>query len=230
MSSPKYDLANIFEPKTAHPDESHSIQMRYIPEKSRVLELGCATGYMSAYMEQALGCQVTGLEYDEASAKIARERCHEVFVVDLDKADSLAPAQNSAPYDVALIANVLEHLKYPERVLRDVHALLKPDGRLIVVLPNIAYWQVRLRLLLGKFDYEEYGVMDRTHLHFYTVKTGRELLENAAFELEEFRIAGSLVQNSLNKLARHFNRPLPKPIVANLFGYELIYIARRRDT
>jgi O-antigen biosynthesis protein len=230
MTEPKYHLSEPFDPSKANPDDSHSIQMRYVSANSRVLELGSATGYMSAYMEKVLGCRVTGLEYDEASAQIARERSSEVFVVDLDEPDALLPAKSSAPYDLALVANVLEHLKYPERVLRDIHTLLRPDGRLIVVLPNIAHWQFRLRLLLGKFDYEEYGVMDKTHLHLYTLKTGRELIENAGYRMDDFQIAGSFIQNSLNNLARRFNRPLLKAILPNLFAYELIYIAHKVES
>ncbi|MDQ7024092.1 MAG: methyltransferase domain-containing protein [Anaerolineae bacterium] len=227
MTQPKYHLSDIFNPDTAHPDESHSVQIRYIPREAHVLELGCATGYMSGYLEQALACHVTGLEYDPESAAIASERCSEVHVVDLDEADALSVASQSAPYDVLYAANVLEHLKYPERVLQEAYHLLKPNARLIVALPNIANWQFRYRLLRGIFDYEDYGVMDKTHTHLYTAKTGRELLQSQGFQVDEMQIAGSLLQHLLNRLARRFNRPLPKPILAGLFAYELIYIAHK---
>jgi O-antigen biosynthesis protein len=231
MTNLKYHLSDIFNPATAHPDESHSIQVsiqvRYIPPKSRVLELGCASGYMSGYLEQSLGCRVTGLEYDTAAAAIAAERCSEVHIVDLDSPDALKVAESSAPYDVLYAANVLEHLKYPERVLQQAYSLLKPDARLIVALPNIANWQFRLRLLAGQFDYTDYGVMDKTHLHLYTAKTGRELLTGQGYVVDELQIAGSLLQHLMNSLARRLQRPLPKPILANLFAYELIYIARK---
>lgn len=227
MTNIKYHLNDIFNPETAHPDESHSIQMRYVPQGARVLELGCASGYMSAYLEQALGCRVTGLEYDPEAAAIASERCSEVHVVDLDMPDALDVAQASAPYDLLYAANVLEHLKYPEQVLAQAHDLLTPNARLIVALPNIANWQFRLRLLRGNFDYEEYGVMDKTHMHLYTAKTGRELIEGQGYVLDEMQIAGSLLQHLLNSLARRFNRPLPSPVLPGLFAYELIYIAHK---
>jgi O-antigen biosynthesis protein len=228
--TPKYHLSDIFNPATAHPDESHSIQVRYIPAQSRVLELGCASGYMSGYLEQVLGCRVTGLEYDPTAAAIAAKRCSEVHIVDLDTPDALKVAGPSAPYDVLYAANVLEHLKYPEHVLQQAYSLLKPNARLIVALPNIANWQFRLRLLAGKFDYVNYGVMDKTHLHLYTAKTGRELLESQGYQVDEMQIAGSLLQHTLNSIARRLHRPLPKPILANLFAYELIYIARKPTT
>ncbi|MEO8392482.1 MAG: methyltransferase domain-containing protein [Chloroflexota bacterium] len=224
-STPKYHLEQVFDPRKANPDDAHSILMRLIPPNSRVLELGCASGYLSGSMEQYLGCRVTGLEFDPASAAIAAQRCSEVYTADLDAPDALAPARTSAPYDVLLAAAVLEHLKYPERLLQDAKALLKPGARLIVSLPNIAHWGVRLRLLLGQFDYVDYGIMDRTHLHFYTAKSGRALLEDQGYTVEALYIAGSGLQNILNGMARTQNRPLPAPILLGLLAYELIYVA-----
>jgi methionine biosynthesis protein MetW len=223
---PKYHLDTIFDLERAHPDDAHSVLMRLIPPNSRVLEIGSASGYLSGYMEQRLGCRVTGLEFDPAATAIAAGRCSEVHTVDLDTPDALRPAAASAPYDVLLAAAVLEHLKYPERLLRDARALLKPGARVIVSLPNVAHWSIRLRLLRGKFDYEDYGVMDRTHLRLYTDKTGRELLEGQNYPVEQVAIAGSGLQNGLNNLARRLGRPLPPPVLPGLLAYELIYIAR----
>lgn len=222
---PKYHLDSVFDPAKAHPDDAHSILMRQIPSGSRVLELGCATGYLSGYMEQVLGCRVTGLEYDAESVEIARTRCQEVHQVDLDAENALQPAQASAPYDVLLAAAVLEHLKYPERLLQEARPLLKPDARLIVSLPNVAHWGVRVRLLLGQFDYADYGIMDRTHLHFYTLATGHALLNKQGYRVEKLLVAGSGLQNALNLLARRAGRPLPGPVLPSLLGYELIYTA-----
>ncbi len=225
-TTPKYHLDSIFNPQQAHPDDAHSVLMRLIPPNSRVLEIGSASGYLSGYMEQALGCRVTGLEFDPAATAIAAERCSEVHTVDLDTPDALQPAAASAPYDVLLAAAVLEHLKYPERLLQDARSLLKPGARVIVSLPNIAHWSIRLRLLWGMFDYEDYGIMDRTHLRLYTVKTGRELLESQGYPVEQVAISGSGLQNILNSAARRLGRPLPAPIAPGLLAYELIYIAR----
>jgi methionine biosynthesis protein MetW len=226
MTAPKYHLDGLFDPARAHPDDAHSALMRLIPPGSRVLELGCASGYLSGYMEQALGCRVTGLEFDPAATAIAAARCSEVHTVDLDAPDALQSAQASAPYDVLLAAAVLEHLKYPERLLRQARALLQPGARVIVSLPNIAYWRLRLMLLAGRFDYTDYGVMDRTHLRLYTARSGRALLEDQGYTVEALHIAGSGAQNALNALARRFNRPLPPPLLPGLLAYELIYLAR----
>jgi len=226
MGVPKYHLDAIFDPHRAHPDDAHSILMRLIPRGSRVLELGCASGYLSGYMERALACRVTGLEADPDAARIAAGRCSTVYTVDLDTPGALEVARAGAPYDVLLAAAVLEHLKYPGRVLRDAHTVLVPGARVIVSLPNVAHWSIRLRLMLGRFDYTDYGVMDRTHLHFYTLKTGRELLTAHGYRVERLHIAGSGLQNVFNSLARRLARPLPRPLLPGLLAYELIYEAR----
>lgn len=225
-TNPKYHMDDIFDIEKAHPDEAHSIIMRQIPGNSRVLELGSASGYLSGYMEQKLACRVTGLEFDPNATKIAAERTTEVHTVDLDAENVLDVAKNSAPYDVFLAAAILEHLKYPERLLQSARELLTDDALIIVSLPNIAYWQMRLMLLSGKFDYEDYGVMDRTHLKLYTRKTGQELLEQNGYQVINFETAGSMIQQIANRIARSRGNTSAPQILPGLFAYELIYFAR----
>lgn len=224
-SAPKYDLDGLFDPKRAAPFDAHSLLMARIPPGSRVLELGCATGYLSGYMERALGCRVTGLDYDAASVAVAAGRCAEAYQADLDAADGLASAQAGAPYDVVLAAAVLEHVKFPQAVLRGVRPLMAPGARLIVSLPNIAHWRSRLSLLLGRFDYTDYGLMDRTHVHFYTLKTARALLAEQGYRVSDVAVAGSLAQNAAGALAQCLHLPPPPLIAPGLLGYELILTA-----
>jgi methionine biosynthesis protein MetW len=222
---PKYHLDAIFDPARAHPDDAHSVLMRLVPPRTRVLELGCASGYLSGYLEKVKNCRVTGLEADPNAARIAATRCSEVYTVDLDTPDSLSML--TGPYDVLLTAAVLEHLKDAERLLNAVRSkkILAPNAVVIVSLPNVAHWSIRLSVLRGRFDYTDYGIMDRTHLHFYTVRTGRALLENCGYRVQALAIAGSALQNVMNSIARKAGRPYPKPILPGLLGYELIYQA-----
>lgn len=223
-TQPKYHLEQVFNPLTAHPQDAHSILMRLIPRGSNVLELGCASGYLSGYMEQTLGCRVTGLEFDPTASAIAATRCSEVHTADLDTPQALDVATPSAPYDVLLAAAVLEHLKQAEAILQTAQKLLKPGATLIVSLPNIAHWGMRLHLLWGQFDYQDYGIMDKTHVHLYTLKTGRALLEQNGYHVENVYIAGSGLQNIVNGI---FGQQTPL-ILPNLLAYELIYVARKR--
>jgi methionine biosynthesis protein MetW len=226
MTTPKYHLESIFDPQRAHPDDAHSVLMRLVPQQSRVLELGCASGYLSGFMEQGLGCRVTGLEADPAAVEIAARRCAEVHCVDLDADNALEVARASAPYDVLLAAAVLEHLKYPRQLLRQAREMLTPEATVIVSLPNIAHWSIRLQLLRGRFNYVDYGIMDRTHVHFYTVKTGVRLLEESGFPVQSLYIAGSGLQNVLSMLSRRMKRALPKPVLPGLLAYEIILVAK----
>jgi methionine biosynthesis protein MetW len=221
---PKYDLDGLFDPARTNPNDAHSILMRLVPPKTRVLELGCSSGYLSGYLVREKNCYVTGFELDPAATRIAATRCQEVYTADLDNVASLEVAKG--PYDVLLAPAVLEHLKYPERVLEVVRSKLAPNAIVLVSVPNIAHWSSRLKLLRGSFDYTDYGLMDRTHVHFYTVQTGKALLENNGYRVEALYIGGSLVQNLLNSVARKFGKSIDKPIWPNLLGYELIYVAR----
>jgi methionine biosynthesis protein MetW len=196
--------------------------MRLVPHHAAVLELGCASGYLSAYMEQSLGCRVTGIDFDPAATAIAATRCAEVYTADLDAPYALDVARSSAPYDVLFAAAVLEHLKHAEAVLRTARTLLKPSATVIISLPNIAHWTVRVKLLLGRFDYQEYGIMDKTHVHLYTLATGRALLERTGYTVESIHIAGSGLQNLLVTL---LGQTVPL-ICPSLLAYELIYVAK----
>jgi hypothetical protein len=81
---------------------------------------------------------------------------------------------------------VLEHLVNPEQVLRQVRELLSPGGRVLVCVPNIAHLRIRLKLLFGRFEYESTGIMDMTHLRFYTYSTARRLIESAGFRIQSY--------------------------------------------
>lgn len=223
--NPKYHLEAIFDPQQASPNDAHSILMRLIPPSANVLELGSASGYLSGYMEQSLGCRVTGLEGDPNAVEIAQTRTTAAHCVDLDAQNALDAAQSNAPYDVLLAAAILEHLKYPHRLLRSARELLTPNATIIVSLPNVANWRIRLMLLTGRFTYEDYGIMDRTHLHFYTLSTGKALLEDSGYPVHDIHISGSGIQNALSDLSRQFNRQPPPLILPSLFAYELIYVS-----
>ena len=87
-------------------------------------------------------------------------------------------------FDVLLMADVLEHLKEPLETLRKLSQFLSEEGFALTVLPNIAHLYFRLKLLIGQFDYQEKGTLDRTHLRFYTLKTAKRLVTDAGFQVE----------------------------------------------
>lgn len=147
---------------------------------SRVLDVGCADGYLAAELVARRGCSVVGIEPDHRAAAAARARGIEVLELDVE-AVPLAAAR----FDVVVFADVLEHLRDPVAVLRQARAA----GRAVVSLPNIAHWTGRRALLRGRFPQEDHGLFDRTHLRFYTRATAHELARAAGFRVVEERFA-----------------------------------------
>ena len=159
----KYD----FKVNLTEKNNSQTALIDRIKEGERILELGCATGYISQVLKQQLNCYVVGVELDPLAAKRAEEHCNEVLCVDLD-VDDIVPLLEQQTFDVILCADVLEHLRDPVKVLSRLRKTLNPGGRLLASIPNVAHASIRLELLQGHFDYEKLGLLDETHLHFYT--------------------------------------------------------------
>jgi methionine biosynthesis protein MetW len=152
-----------------------------------VLDCGCGSGDLAALLT-AQGCDVVGIEADARAAAAARPRCRVVIDGDLEAEETLLRARDAgAGFDCVLCSHVLEHVRNPERTLTRLMSLLKPDATasFVVALPNVAHWQVRMALLRGRFDYADSGVMDRTHLRFFTLASARALLEGAGLQVAE---------------------------------------------
>jgi 2-polyprenyl-3-methyl-5-hydroxy-6-metoxy-1,4-benzoquinol methylase len=161
----------------------HGSQMKLLelvgPAK-RVLDVGCSTGYLAERLQQR-GATVVGLDMDEQSAELARRFCTDVLVGDIETME--LPFEPAA-FDAILCGDLIEHLRDPQALLFRLRPLLRPDGRLVLSTPNIANWAMRLGLLFGRFRYTEWGILDKTHTHFFTQKTLRECLEAAGYKVE----------------------------------------------
>jgi predicted TPR repeat methyltransferase len=138
-------------------------------------------------------------------------------------------------FDVAVAADVLEHLREPDRALLRIREWLAPGGRLFVSLPNVANITVRVMLLAGSFRYAERGILDRTHLRFFTRSTARELLRSAGLEVFRLEATAMPIELAVPALGK---APLRGPVRAaavalariwpTLFGYQFVLEARRR--
>jgi SAM-dependent methyltransferase len=141
----------------------------------RILDVVCASGYLGKVLRQQ-GHYVIGIESDPAAAKSARA-CYDVF--------HLADLETFAfPYhrefDYVLFADVLEHLRDPAAVLRRSIPALLDSGKIIISVPNIANWIIRLKLLFGNFDSADRGILDKTHLHFFTLRTLTKMMSDVS--------------------------------------------------
>jgi len=139
----------------------------------RVLDVGCGFATTSEHI-QKLGNDVTGIESSKVACEVGAKRISRMICGDLDKVP-LAGLQ----FDAIIFADVLEHIPWPVGVLRRYLEALAPNGSVIVSLPNVGLWSVRFAHLFGNWDYEETGVLDRTHLRFFTRKTATWLLQQA---------------------------------------------------
>lgn len=151
-----------------------------VGSEQRVLELGCASGAMSVVLGEHYGCDVVAVETDPSAAEHARQRGVSVHVSDLEKPDWAAQLKRT-DFEVVLAADVLEHLHDPLACVRQLRGCLNASGRLVVSVPNIAHSGVVAALLGGAFEYGETGLLDRTHVHFFTVTTLVRMLRRAGF-------------------------------------------------
>lgn len=171
---------------------SHELVLGAVPDGARVLDVGCATGYLAAELDRR-GCEVLGVEVDADAAAQARPWCAEVVVGDLEAAFTHGEVERMAAggVDVVVCGDVLEHLRDPWAVLAWLRTLLRPGGIAVVSVPNIAHWTARRELLRGRFRYADFGLFDRTHLRFFTRETARELATRAGFVVERELPAGA---------------------------------------
>ena len=164
------------------PYSSHALILARLGEGRgrRALDVGAADGFLAELMTRQ-GWQVTALERDPAQAAKARGRCHEVIVADLD----VASPQLHGVFDAIVYGDVLEHVSDPLPVLVGLNRSLAPDGRVIVSVPNVAHLWIRLSLLFGRWDYADRGILDRTHLRFFTRRSLARFLADGGLALEE---------------------------------------------
>lgn len=147
-------------------NNSHTLLVELVGRDRRVLDVGCAAGDLGRALRRR-GCRVAGVELDPAAAEAARDALDEVLTGDVDDLD-LVGHFGKESFDVVVLGDVLEHLPDPVAALRRLRPLLAPEGSVVASIPNVAHGAVRLALLAGRFDYRPLGLLDATHLRFFT--------------------------------------------------------------
>ncbi|MBA3005041.1 MAG: class I SAM-dependent methyltransferase [Proteobacteria bacterium] len=173
-----------------HQNNIDRIQLEMIPVKSHVLEIGCATGYMTEYLSRDKQCHVLGIEPVQEQAELARKRGLEVITGLIDSRETqeqlIAHTKEHGLFETIFMSQVIEHIADPATTLRALKNLLTPDGYLVISTCSIVHWKCRLQILFGKWEYEDYGIFDRTHLRFFTIKSFRQLLEESGYTVVDF--------------------------------------------
>lgn len=158
-------------------NNSHAFVLSFIGYNKSVLEVGCATGYITKILVER-GCDVIGIEVDPDAAKAAERWAERVVVGDIDEGEVWHYVKDES-FDVVLLGDVLEHLHDPLLSLREAVRKVKPSGFVVTSLPNVAHGDVRMSLMQGQFRYVDKGLLDRTHMKFFTYESARELLTEA---------------------------------------------------
>ncbi len=170
-----------------------------------VLDVGCGRG-QNGELAHAKGAHVVGIEAWAPSAAAARARLDEVIEADIEH-DDAARRLGDRRFDLVLFGDVLEHTRDPRAVIARFLPFLEDGGHVIVSLPNVAAWTVRLGLLAGRFEYARSGILDETHLRFFTRKTAQRLVEQSGLELLWVGLNPLLVRSMLGVLRSVLVKP-----------------------
>ncbi len=179
------------------------------PGQPRILDVGCSFGVIGALRGDPT--HVVGIERDPRLRESAAHNCQRLYDIDLNRFRKEMIAERD--FDLIFCGDILEHLLDPDAVLKELTDLLAAGGRMVISLPNVAQLPVRLKLLFGRFDYTEVGIMGRSHLHFYTIKTALTIIRAAGLSVERFYPAGTVVS---------FLNVLPA-----LLASQLIFVCRK---
>jgi glycosyltransferase involved in cell wall biosynthesis len=222
VSEPDYSL------KLGYPS-SHTMALEAVPSDSTVLDIGCGQGLIARELAKK-GCRVTGLDStindrDEEGITLRR--------ADLNATPLPLPATS---YDCILLLDVVEHLASPEKFFDDLrsslHGMEKP--RIIITVPNVAFFIIRLRMLLGSFNYGKVGILDFTHTRLFTLASLKTMLQQRGYSVEAVRgipapYPKAVGDNSLSRLLLRINNALIR-LRLPLFSYQLYVEARPLPT
>ena len=206
---------------------------RFSPRGGMLLDLGAAGGELGAAVRDQFD-RTIGFEYDAARIGDLHPRFDSVVIADLETVRTL-PANARA----VVLADILEHLRDAATLLRCVRETLAPDGRAFISVPNIANVTVRLGLLFGIFEYHDRGILDFTHLRFFTLRTIRREIEKAGFRIVAIRGSSVPVRLIIGRWTPEFLLRIGERVLTwitrvwrSLFAYQIIVVAEpvRRPT
>jgi methionine biosynthesis protein MetW len=162
---------------------------KQVPEGSKVLEIGTGSGKLANILSMRKKCRVYCVEKEQAMANIAKTKCLEMLNMDIEEAEL---PYESGVFDCIILGNVLEHMKEPAKVLTRLKKYLSKNGFLIYSVPNIVNWHSRMTIFLGRFEYAESGVFDRTHLRFYNLNSAKKLAQEAGYMITWLDVTPSI--------------------------------------
>ena len=209
---------------------SHETILRMMEKRpaSKVLDLGCSSGLLSARI-RAMGHHVVGVDSHEEPN--IRDRVDEFNQADLET--GLPDVGGS--YDVIIAADIIEHVREPERMLREMASRLGSGGCIVISTPNFGHWYPRLRVASGTFDYDRRGILDETHLRFFSRRGLLRTLSAARLRVESLEYTGlplSVMSHGERSRSRRLLSKVDRALVdlrPTLFGYQFVAVLRPKN-
>ena len=201
-----------------------SIIANWITERSRILEFGPANGRLTKYLSEEKHCVLTIVEIDEASGREAGQYAEKSFL-GKEKGDIEKYYWNDGDkYDFIIFADVLEHLSHPREVLLECKKILKESGKILISVPNIAHNSIIIDLCNDKFEYGKTGLLDKTHIHFFTYMTFVQLVESIGYEIYEkeyiySRVGNNEIHNTYLDIPTEVSNYLRKRKAGSIYQY-----------
>lgn len=192
----------------------------------RALDCGCGSGNNARILKER-GWTVTGITISPDEQQAARAYCDQVYLFNLEAG---LPEAVGTGYDLIVLSHVLEHLADPTALLQAVKKVLAPDGIVAVALPNALRLRERLKFTLGKFEYENNGIMDQTHLRFYTYSSAYKLLQLQGYNVLTNKAVGWFPLFQIrDRLPESFVTAVDELVCKlwpGLFGFQLLYLVK----
>ncbi len=207
---------------------SHDYALRLTGKDKDILDIGCGEGFFASKLKMN-GHRVTGIDFLATPANLQAMESYSQMNLDTGE---LGAVLGGRRFDYVLLLDVLEHLKDPERLLSEAKKALRPGGRIIISVPNIANITVRLLLLAGRFDYTSRGILDNTHLRFFTRRTARRMTDSCGLSIVKEKLTVMPVELALGLLPNSRTMRLLSACLAvatrlmpGLLGYQIMHVA-----
>lgn len=153
----------------------------------KIIEIGTGSGALAKEVKAKYSdVNYVGVEVSAEYVEMSRRFCNSVYFENIENASGELLREFSSA-DIVIMADVLEHLIDPWKFLKRLRGWLRQDSTLIVCLPNIQHWSVQIGLLAGNFDYSEVGLLDKTHLRFFTRKTTVKMFAESGYVIDSIK-------------------------------------------
>ena len=202
-----------------------SVINEWIKKETSILEFGPANGRLTKYLKYEKNCTVTIVELDEESGKEAKQFATKSYIgKKYGNIENFYWTKSKQKFDYIIFADVLEHLSNPQKVLEACKNMLKPSGRILVSIPNVTHNSIIIDMLNDKFEYDDVGLLDRTHIHFFTLKTFQNMIDTLDIYISEMtpiysRVGNNEIHNSYKDVPIDVQKFLRKRKEGSIYQY-----------